>query len=272
MSVDIFDIARHTPYYNFHSHTQFCDGRVPMEEMVRAAVDAGFTHWGFSPHSPIAVESKCNMGVDDVRLYLDEVERLRGLYGDRISLYAGMEIDYLGSDWGPHLDYFRSLPLDYRIGSVHFVPCGDTYIDVDGSVASFTRKMEEYFDGDLRHVVESFYDASMDMVKAGGFDVMGHPDKISRNAEGYRPSVVDEPWYKECTDAMFDLIIERRQPVELNTKIWNDEKRMFPASRHLSRLIKAGIPVIVSSDAHFPDRVNAGREAGIALVNQLTEK
>ena len=53
--IDILKIVSETDNYNFHSHTQFCDGRAPMETMVNAAIGEGFRHWGFSPHSPIRI-------------------------------------------------------------------------------------------------------------------------------------------------------------------------------------------------------------------------
>ena len=104
--------------YTFHSHTEFCDGRAQMEAFAREAVKRGFTHYGFSPHSPVPIESPCNMKVADVDRYFAEVERIRRAYGDRCRFYAGMEIDYLGDDWGPSSPYFATLPLDYAIGSV----------------------------------------------------------------------------------------------------------------------------------------------------------
>ena len=89
-NMDFKKIIQQTSRYNFHSHTQFCDGRYSMEQFVEAAVEAGFEHWGFSPHSPIPIGSPCNMLTVDVKKYLEEVARLRNLYGDRINLYAAM--------------------------------------------------------------------------------------------------------------------------------------------------------------------------------------
>ena len=34
-----------------HNHTNLCDGRNTPEEMARAALEAGFTDFGFSGHS-----------------------------------------------------------------------------------------------------------------------------------------------------------------------------------------------------------------------------
>ena len=82
-----------------------------MQDFVEAAIAAGFTNYGFSPHSPVPIESPCNMSFDDVPRYLAEFARLKELYSVRINLYASMEIDYFGPDWGPSNEYFVNLPL-----------------------------------------------------------------------------------------------------------------------------------------------------------------
>lgn len=33
------------------------------------------------------------------------------------------------------------------------------------------------------------------MVELGGFDILGHADKMHYNASCYRPGLLDEPWY-----------------------------------------------------------------------------
>ncbi len=253
--------------YNFHSHTQFCDGRAPMEEFVIEAVRQGFTHYGFSPHSPLPIESPCNMSRDDVPAYLAEVERLRGKYGDKISLFASMEIDYLGQHWGPSNPYFDTLPLDYRIGSVHFIPnqSGD-YVDVDGNFDNFKEKMERDFNRDIRYVVETFYTQSLAMVEAGGFDIIGHFDKIGNNASNYAPGIEDEQWYQALVSRMIDAIAASGIVVEINTKAWQNHQRMFPSERYFDRVKRAGIPIIVNSDAHFPALINASRSVALDLL------
>lgn len=258
--------------YNFHSHTQFCDGRAAMEAFVPAAVAAGFTHYGFSPHSPVPIVSPCNMHRDNVGIYLAEVERLKHLWGDRIKLYASMEIDYLDESWGPSNEYFQALPLDYRIGSVHFIPSDDGPIDIDGRFESFARKMKEHFHSDIRYVVETFYRQSIAMVEAGGFDIIGHFDKVGHNASHYQPGVEELSWYKKAVDALIDCIVASDLIVELNTKALREHNRVFPAPQYLPRLISAGVPVIVNSDAHVPALIDAGRVEGFAMLDNIKVK
>ena len=99
--MDLIQQIGSSKLYNFHSHTQFCDGRDVMCRFAEAACAAGFTDYGFSPHSPVPIESSCNMAKEAVPLYLDEAMRLRQLYRGRMRIYISMEIDFLGKEWGP---------------------------------------------------------------------------------------------------------------------------------------------------------------------------
>jgi len=76
-----------------------------MSDFAEAAVKAGFRHYGFSPHSPVPIDSPCNMTRDVVPEYFAEIERLRAIYSLKINFYCSMEIDYLGPDWGPSHPY-----------------------------------------------------------------------------------------------------------------------------------------------------------------------
>ena len=259
--------------YNFHSHTQFCDGRASIEMFAREVVAQGFSHYGFSPHSPIPIESSCNMLKVDVPVYLEEVNRIKDEYGDKTIFYASMEIDYLGKDWGSSHEYFQSLPLDYRIGSVHFIPSQKgEMIDIDGSFENFDRKMSRYFAGDIRYVVETFYAQSIEMVNAGGFDLIGHFDKIGNNASHYCPGIEDEPWFQQLVTELIDAIIAKKLTIEINTKAWDKHNRFFPHTRYWKRLIDAQVPIIINSAAHYPHLINANRSEAISLLKEIQQK
>lgn len=262
--MDILSVTQTTEAYNFHSHTQFCDGRDCMENFVKAAIETGITHYGFSPHSPIPLQSPCNMQLSDVRPYLDEVIRLRDVYGNRIHLYAAMEVDYLGPQWGPATPYFATLGLDYKIGSVHFIPNQQgEYVDIDGHFESFKNKMQQYFNNDIKYVVDTFYAQSRAMIEAGGFDILGHFDKIGHNASHFSPGIEQEKWYEQHVHDLIDLIASKDIIAELNTKAWEQHHRMFPNTRYLSLIKSKGIPMIVNSDAHYPALISASRAEGL---------
>lgn len=257
-----------TSRYNLHSHTQFCDGRGTMDQFARAAADAGLLHYGFTPHSPVPFDTPCNMKADDVPAYLAEVERIRKKY-DTVQFYAGMEIDYLGPEWGPAHPYFAGLDLDYSIGSVHFLPAKSDpsrFIDVDGRPERFVQYMHEYFDDDIEYVVEEFYRRSSAMVRAGGFDILGHLDKIGANASYYLPGIERRRRYLDALNALVDDVIASGVCVEINTKSLAQTGRIFPRESVVARLYRAHVPLLVNSDTHYPDLINAGRPYALSLL------
>lgn len=269
--MDILELIADTDRYTLHSHTQFCDGHADMNTMAAAAVAQGMRVYGFTPHSPIPVTSPCNMRLDSVEAYLAAVKDVQA--EPRYSscrFLAGMEIDYIDAEWGPASSYFRSLPLDYAIGSLHFIPDWEGEpVDIDGRFESFKRKMADRFRNDIDYVVETFYRHSMDMLAAGGFDILGHFDKIGQNAAYYAPGIEDGSHYRSLVDDYIGRIIASGITIELNTKALAEHGRVFPGKRYLPRLVGAGVKIVVNSDAHYPDRINAGRPEGLRMLADL---
>lgn len=240
-----------------------------MQEFGRAASDAGFSVYGFTPHSPVPIESGCNMAMADVEAYKSEVKRVQSLYPS-VMFLTGMEIDYLGPQWGPSTACFRDMGLDYSIGSVHFIPSQEgEYVDIDGRYDNFRKKMDTHFHGDIRYVVDTFFRQSLAMVEAGAFDIIGHFDKIKYNAGQYHPGIENEDWYKRQVDDLIEAIIASGVIVEINTKAWREHQQLFPAQRHWRTLIKAGVPIVVNSDAHYPELINASRMEVLKAVDYL---
>lgn len=270
MKPDFRQIIADTRQYNFHCHTQYCDGRSSIADFAEEAAASGMVHLGFSPHSPIPIASSCNMSEAEVELYMADVDEARRLHGDKVRFYTGMEIDYLGPMWGPSHPYFRELGLDYSIGSVHFIPSQDgALIDIDGKFERFHANMEQHFHGDIRYVVDTFFTHSLDMIAAGGFDILGHFDKIAQNASLWQPGIEDEPWYQAWIDRMFDSIAASDLIVEVNTKSHRLHGRLFPAMRHLRRLVESGATILVNSDSHERHLMNASREYAFGLIDGI---
>lgn len=269
--LDFQELLKNDTLYTFHSHTQYCDGHAPMRTMAEAAVAAGFTHYGFTPHSPIPFESPCNMSFEAVDEYLAEY---RAIASDpalaSCRFYAGMEVDYLGEDWGPSNEYFDGLPLDFVIGSVHFIPTPEgEMVDIDGHFDNFRRRMTKYFRNDIEYVVDAFYRQSEAMIAAGGFDILGHFDKVGQNASYYAPGIEDGSHYRQCVESLIGMIIDRRCVIELNTKAREQHGRFFPGERYLPVLADAGITILVNSDAHQPDRIDASRGEAFNLLDRI---
>ncbi len=270
--MDLQALIADTDLYTLHSHTQFCDGRSPMEDFARQAAAMGFKVYGFTPHSPVPIESPCNMSFESVPAYMAEVQRLQQLYPE-IKFLTGMEIDYLGPQWGPANEYFRNLGLDFTIGSVHFIPNQEgEMVDIDGKADRFKINLEQKFHGDLDYIVDTFFDHSQQMIAENHFDIIGHFDKIKHNAGTIRPELEDTPRYLRQVNDLIDTIIASGKIVEINTKAWKEHRQLFPAQRHWQRLLEARVPIVVNSDAHYPDRINESRPEVLHSLNYLRQK
>ncbi len=255
---------------NYHSHTEFCDGRASMAEIAMAAFDAGFKVWGISPHSPICCPSGANMKMDDVEIFISETDKLKKEFQGKMRVMTGMEIDYVSDSFGPHSEYFRSLPLDYRIGSVHFVPNREGKpVDIDGPAERFLKYLESEYDGDLRYIVETYFAMELEMLEYGGFEIIGHLDKIGDNGSHAWLELEDQPWYAELVEKIIAKAVEKDVIIEINTKKFDTGSRFFPAERWWSLLNKYGAKLVLSTDAHYPDKVAAGYQAALERLKDL---
>lgn len=258
---------------NYHSHSLYCDGRAGMEDFVRFAISEGFTSYGFSSHAPLPFSTFWTMEWDRMSDYLSEFQRLKEKYADRIELYIGLEIDYLDEESNPSMVRFRELPLDYRIGSVHMLTTdAGKIVDIDTPADKFREIVDEHFDGDIVRVVRQYYRSLTKMLESGGFDIVGHADKMHYNACCYRPGLLDEPWYDQLVHTYFADIAQRGYQVEINTKSYHDLGTFYPNERYFSTLYDLGIKVQVNSDSHYPEKINNGRPEALQAIKRAGYK
>lgn len=252
---------------NYHSHCSFCDGRAPFEEFVKEAIRQGFYSYGVSSHAPLPFPTQWTMEWGQMEAYLDEFNNLRQKYADEIELYVGLEIDYLNEESNPSVARFTELPLDYRIGSVHLLyDAAGEVVDIDCSPAVFKERVDRHFNGDVLRVVRMYFDRLFRMVELGGFDILGHADKMHYNASCYHPGLLDEPWYEALMKDYFSLVASRGYLVEINTKAYDSLGTFYPNSRYWELMKEYQIKILVNSDAHYPERINAGRMEALRLL------
>lgn len=255
---------------NFHSHCVFCDGRASMEVFVQHAVAKGFKAYGVSSHAPVPFITRWAMHEEDMDEYMQEFQRLKQLYANQIELYVGLELDYFSKEKDVVFKRFEGLNLDYRIGSIHYMetlPDGSHW-NVDCETGFFKRAVMQLYGGNIRLACKNFYHQTCEMIENAKFDIVGHLDKISRNALTYSDFSVDAQWYVDLVYDTLALIKEKGVVVEINTKAMPTKHLTYP-NRELFHMLKGmNIPVMVNSDAHYPDMVAAGfSETYEALTN-----
>src|SRR3989339_1147488 len=116
---------------DYHTHSILSDGKNSYEEMVRVAIAKGLDEIGFSDHV-------CLKPVDwaisliDIPVMTEQILDLKLKYKRQIKIRYGIEMDYFPGVETELKELIESLPVDYVIGSVHFI--GDWNFDTDQSL------------------------------------------------------------------------------------------------------------------------------------------
>lgn len=206
---------------------------------------------------------------ENMNAYLTEFGRIKKEYGNRLECFSGLEIDYLSRFFGPSTSYFQELPLDFRIGSIHFLPDHTGHIrDIDLKPDEFAATVKEYFNGDAEGIVKLYADQVISMVDAGGIDFVGHCDKISYSASFMIPGLFDTGWFNDLMENFFGEIAKSGIMLEVNTKHFSGWGTFFPNERWFPLMKSLGIKIVVNSDAHEPGLINSGRPEAIEALKK----
>ena len=254
---------------NLHTHSTFSDGKNTAEEHVLAAIEKGFTVLGFSEHSlhPLnpdfysAVDSLWHMPVADFNEYVAAIGELKQKYADRIKILLGFEADYfvrpgIGSAIPDRAAYSQFKP-DFLIGSVHFINRPEGFFTVDHKVEIVQENLRRLYskpDGSIdgKQVVCDYFEAERAMLKAGKFEILGHPDLIRLRNEPLKFFDENESWYKEELKLTAKEAARAGVIAEINTgaiarAMMEDS---YPSAQFLEYLFELGVPVCINSDAH----------------------
>lgn len=245
---------------SYHVHTDFCDGKASPAAMVRAAFAAGMTAIGFSAHAAYPFATEWHLPPARYGEYRAEIGRLRAEWAGRIAVHYGFEADYIAGVTAPDRALYAPFEPDYLIGSIHYVPSdrprkARTLWSVDAGTAEVARGLEACFGGDGKRAVCAYWRAVRDMVSGCDFDIVGHLDIFRKRNGPLR--FVDEgaSWYRRELKETVRAIARSGKIVELNTGAISRGAMdgIYPADGTLALLRKAGVPVMINSDAHAPD-------------------
>lgn len=266
---------------NYHSHCLFCDGRSSMEDFVRFAIAKGVKKYGFSSHAPLPFDTFWNMKADDFPEYKAEFYRLKEKYTGQIDLYIGLEMDFIPGVFDAGQTFYPTGDLDYLIGSVHYLdrlPDG-AFMSIDGNFANFQHGLQTGYGGDVKALVKRYFEVSRAMVEKGGFQMVGHVDKIALNASKCEGFDIRDKQYVNRVGDLFAVIRAKGMIVEINTKSLTGSGITYPDVQFFPLLRELRIPVTVNSDCHYPTNIIDGfapaykalQAAGITTVHQLID-
>ncbi len=268
------------PLTNYHTHNELCDGRGDASEYVAAAQQKGFKALGFTSHAPLPFANEWTLKEENLLPYIKKIRSLSEPEG--LEIYLGLEIDFIPGKMGPAEERWKTLGLDYTIGSVHSLRPGETDLSIDGPDNEFLALLNGEFNGDGTAMAVAYFEYLEEMIKAGGFTILGHMDLVKK--KNLRFSFLDEkhPLYRGAALKVLDRLACTGIILEINTggmyrKATNE---VYPSPEILKEAFSRDIPLMINSDAHTPEALDfhipesrqLAREAGYRKIMMLLDR
>ncbi|MES2572390.1 MAG: histidinol-phosphatase [Verrucomicrobiota bacterium] len=237
--------------YEQHMHTPLCKHALgEPEEFAAVARERGLAGIVVTCHNPWpgGFMQGSRMHIRQWPEYLRMVARAREACAGWCDVRAGLEADY----WPGHEEATRkqvqSVPLHHVLGSVHPY---EEYQKIHGR------------EGPLK-LQQTYFEHLAMAAESGIFDTIAHPDLIKNmvpewNVERAMPFIQNA----------LDRIAATGVAMELNTSGLNKTiPEMNPGPEMLREMALRGIPLVIGSDAHWPNRAAAHWEQ--AMENART--
>jgi histidinol-phosphatase (PHP family) len=254
---------------DYHAHTRFsCDCDTEMSVMCEEAIARGFREIAFTDHVDFGPNDP--PGYFKPVEYLQSIERCRSLYGDRLTIRAGVE---LGE---PHLfaqetrAVLAAGAFDFVIGSAHYaalLPSSSDSADTEKLQCAWS---ESFFDQPLRQAYEAYFRQVVGLAARGDFDVLGHVDLVKRDARHYNKPYDGPAPYADMIRTALRSVIERGKGIEINTSPLYKGKGMTEPCPSLEVLRwyreMGGEILTIGSDAHLPDKIGSHFDVALELA------
>ena len=244
---------------DYHVHTARCGhAGGAMRDYVEAALARGLSEIAFTDHAPLFFlpgddpDPGLAMTRAELPGYVEEVRALGEEYRGRIDVLLGLEADYAEGHEETLRELLASHEWDVVLGSVHWVAGG--WIDAPGA--------------DRRHQEEGtvflwweYFRLLSKACATGFFDVMTHFDLPKKF--GHRmPGSLSAAEARAVEAARVSGVAVEVSSAGLRKTVAEE----YPAPSLLRQLVGAGVPVVLSSDAHAPAEVAWGRREVLAAA------
>ena len=245
---------------NLHTHTSFCDGKNTVEEMVRAAIEMGFSSLGFSGHAKTDISAGYCMR--DPEGYIDAVLAAKEKYKKEIDIFLGIEEE-------AHSPVDRSR-FDYIIGSLHYYFVGGEHFPVDSSREK-TQRAIDALGGDPLRAAEVYFEYFTDYILRRKPDVIGHFDLLTKFDEMGEPFFLGTKGYAEMARKYLEMAAASGCIFEVNTGAISRgyRKTPYPTEDLLHLIKKLYCKIALTSDCHAAENLTCAFEETRALLREV---
>ncbi len=257
--------------WDTHTHSQFCKHGSGEETalMVEKAIDLGFTRYSISEHAPLpesfipdpARRSEFTLLSSEVDDYFSHIKELKKIYGNRIEILSGLEIDYLSGFEQYTFEFIKTYQndLDDLIISLHCIDGKGGLRSVDYTPDDFKDGLLNYY-GSINTVYSIYWETVKKMLDMDfGFSKMkriGHIGLINKFSNKF-------PWVSEWMNdvGFFENIFSQVQSngwtLEFNaagmTKGYNGNAYLTEPMLYWCK--KMNIDILYGSDSHGTEMV-----------------
>lgn len=237
---------------DYHMHTTFSDGNDSYLSYLEVARKKDLAEIGFTDHITLKPVDWSVKEID-YPVMRENLKNLCNDFSEDVQVRFGLEVDYfpgMESDIREVIAYF---PVDYVIGSVHFLD--DWNFDSDRSLYGKWSNDELYV---------QYFGLVQQAAKSGLFDIIGHFDLIKKL----------QCWPESDQTHLFDetlkIIKEADLVMELNTSGFDRPcGEFFPSRKILELALKHGIALTLGSDAHHPTQVARHFDSAVEMLKQI---
>jgi histidinol-phosphatase (PHP family) len=235
---------------SYHVHSAHSDGTNSILEIVTAAAEQGIHEIGISDHLVYPVAHRpvpWSMSLDGLDTYFEELSEARQLVGNKIQVRFGLECDYEPKT-AEHLSrVLNSYPLDYVIGSIHFLE--------DFPIDESPEHWDKLDEAQRNQIVRRYWRRLKELAESRLFDIVGHLDLYKKF--GWRPSI---DLTEEISQAL-DAIAKAGLVVEINTSgLRKPAREIYPSMQIIEMCRMRNIRMVITSDSHETATLTYGHE------------
>lgn len=246
---------------DYHVHTFRC-GHAGGESraFVEKAIERGLSEIAFTDHIPLYFlphdrrDPSLAMREDQFDGYVAEVRGLQREFAGAIAVRLGLEADYAEGFEDELRGWLARADWDLVLGSVHWV-AGD-WIDAPQSIPRYEKEGTEA-------LYREYYRLLAKAARTRLFDVLTHFDLPKKHGHRAPPEVA------EAEDEAIAAAREADVAVEISSAgLRKTARELYPEPRLLAKLVRAGVAVTFSSDAHAPAEVGWGYERTVKTARE----
>ncbi len=218
----------------------------------REAADALGAFWEHEPDARLGAQAEAFVTEDRVLSLEGYVDAVTAAKAEGLPVLLGLEVDFFPHTIDAVIELLDPFPWDFLIGSVHWI--GGWSIDHYDVVDEFERR-------GVDEAYAQYFDLERQLAASGRVDVLAHADVVKKF--GHRPTVSPRDWYQGVVDAA----AASGTAVEVSSAgLFKPVGEIYPAPEFLEMFARAGVPITLASDAHYPHEAAQGRSEVIAAA------